>query len=353
MYTREPMPATPRRALPEALPSVLSTALAAGCVLAVATRCWEAAGSAGAFVAAWAIAAAFGLAATLRRRLPAWRARGAGWIWLAAAAAGGAVMARHALDALTDAGGALPLSVDVAPGLDVGELGVAVAVVAAVLPAVWAGALRRRRPRLMVVGLLAVAGPAVTLLAARHLPVLRGLDAPSGDAVRHALTLAWTAALVGPASLPLRSRDSLTDRALPRLAQTTALVAGTWLLAGSPPRSGAALAGAGARAFGPYGDHVGAGLECAAALCCAAIVVVLGTRIAARRLADLRSRALLGVALAAAVLMAALPMTTLLALAGALGWAAVVVGPEEAPWAPAGAAVLDGREVVTDEEGGA
>ncbi len=347
----------PAVALPALLPTVLAVVVAAASVVAIGARSLEAAGGGQTWLQAWAVALGLSLLATMRRRWPAFRTPASGSAWALAGVAGCALLVRHAMDCIVLAAQEAPWSTGDWMGFDLGEGTIALALAILSIPAVVLGGLRRPRPLLLFPSLVAL----VLLLSPLVLALLdtaSGAVATGGSLVPPVLLagcLAWTAALVGPAALPLRAHRTFLDRALPRFALAGVLVGLPWavLATAAPGRviggGEILLAEAGARAFGRYGDRIGAGCEGLFSLLAAVIVLVLAGRVAARALPWLRSGALIGLVALAAVASAWLPLPTLIFATGIIGWVAVLLGPEEAPWVPAGS--LEVEALVTPPSG--
>jgi hypothetical protein len=99
-----------------------------------------------------------------------------------------------------------------------------------------------------------------------------------------------------------------------------------WRCGGAALEADALLLRAGARAFGPYGARVGAGLETSSLLLALLILAVLVVRLSARSLPRLGGWALPLVVLAGAALQARLSFDLLVPLAAGTGWLALLLG---------------------------
>ena len=344
MYTSKSLSATPPPSMPLVSPSLIAGLLGVGAVLPVATRSLRAAESSGSWMLVWAMALGLALVATMRRRWPSWEHPSAGLAWQIAGALGAGVLLRHGADTLTVAAAEAPWSAGPVIGLDLGAWTLLAALLLLCLPAGFLHVLRAVRPGLLVpsaVGIGLVVAPLVGGgLHGVGLQPVQDSSLPATLAI--ACTLAWTAALVGPAALPLRARRSLPDRAAPRLVLAIAhLGLPLALLAGArlPQRLAAemvALGPAGRQAWGRLGYRVAAGMETLVCLLAALLVVVLAARVSARRMPGLRSAVVPAMAVAAGLVAGWLAQSTLLTAALVAGWFAVLVGPEAAPWVPAG-----------------
>lgn len=344
MYTSNSLSATPPPTMPLVSPSLIAGLLGVGAVLPLAARSLRTAGNDGAWMTAWAGALGLALLATMRRRWPSWEHPAAGTAWQLAGILGAAVLLRHGADTLLIAVAEAPWSLGPLLGLDLGAWTLLTALLLLCLPAGFLHVLRVVRPGLLAPSLVGLAGVVIVLVwGGGGGPVPRpSLDGDPLGALVIAATLAWTAALVGPAALPLRAVRSLPDRAAPRivlalahLALPIALLASAGgarrLLGGS-----AALSPAGRQAWGRYGGEIGAGVETVVCLLAALLVVVLAARVSARRMPGLRSAVVPIMAAAAGLMAGWLPQGTLLIAALVAGWSAVLLGPEAAPWVPAG-----------------
>jgi hypothetical protein len=350
MYTRVAVPKTSPPTMPLPAPSLIAGLLGVGSFLPVAARSLRAADAGGTWLLAWAIALGLALVATVRRRWPSWTHPAAGGSWLLAGVLGAAVLLRHGADSLAVAAAEAPWSAGRALGLDLGAWTLLGAFVLLCLPAALLRVLRAVRPGLLVPSAVGLAFALAPVLAAvgrgGPLPTAGGGDLPA--AILLAATLAWTAALVGPAALPLRAGRSLPDRAAPRLVLAAAhLALPAALLAGAGASawkgSGAsALAPLGARALGRWGTEIAAGLETGASLLGALVLVLLAARVGSRRLPRLRAASVPLMGAAAGLLAGWLSTQALLLAALVGGWLAVALGPEEAPWVPAGRGGIEG-----------
>lgn len=332
----------PAVALPALLPTVLAAALAGASVVAIGARSLDAAGGGVTWMQAWALALGLSLLATMRRRWPALRTPGTGSLWAVAGVFGCALLVRHAMDCIVLAAQEAPWSAGDVLGFDLGEGTIGLALLVLCVPATLLGGLRRPRPLLLLpalIGLALVAAPPLVALVQGGPGAVKGGGALLPPTLL-AATLAWTAALVGPAALPLRAGRTFLDRALPRFALGAVLIGLPWAALAAPRRvfggEEILLAGAGVEAFGRWGSRIGAGCEGLFSLLAAVIVLVLAGRVAARALPWLRSGALIGLAAASALASAWLALPSLIVLTAVTGWLAVALGPEEAPWVHAG-----------------
>lgn len=345
LYTSIVVTTKPPPSVPPLAPAMIAAALAVGSMLPVGSRSLRAAGDGETWQLAWAVALGLALVASMRRRWPAWSHPAAGGAWQLAGVLGAALLLRHAADTLALAAAEAPWSLGPFLGLDLAAWTVLGAILLLGVPV---GSLRTVRPGLLVPSMIAVA-------LALTPPALAGLDAGRPvtgdgsllDAVLVAGALAWTAALVGPSSLPLRAARSVPDRAAPRvllallyLGLPAALLASARvprLLLEGPSMLGAA----GAEAWGGWGVRIASGMDAGASLLAALAILLLSARVSARRQLRLRPIAAPLMAAAAGLLAGLLPMPTLLVFAALSGWAALAVGVEVAPWVPAGREGID------------
>lgn len=294
-------------------------------------------------VLAWAMAGGLALLAAARCRLPRVGGPVPGLAWLVAAAIACAVLGRHAVDCLLVTATELPLSADAGLGLDLGD---ALLGGGLLLPAsAWmlrGGVLRSGRPGLAWPAVVAVVLVAVPLVAGRGRTPSLPAGGDAGDAIRllpSAAALAWVAALAGALPVAPGGGRALRRTLAPLLAAVAIGgmgVALPYLLGSARSHDGAdaVLAAAGRRAFGAFGDRIGAGMECLACLLLAGIVLVLASRVAARSIPRLGGWILPLLATAAVLLQDRASFDRLLLLAAVAGWSSVALGVRPAADAP-------------------
>lgn len=334
------------RALPAITPSVLALLLSSGLFLTLSGRSLDMAGGGAAWLAIWCAAAVIAFALSFRHTLPALPGRLGGAAWLLAAATGGALLGRHAVDSLLVAWADFPADEPALPGLDLGDTFLLVALAVPTLVQGLASRLRAPRPALLLPGFLGLGALLVVLvpflvpggLALRGAPPAPTMDSMGALVVPAALL--WVTTLVGPAALPLSSRRAVAHHWAPRLLGALTLAALPAILLaiggakGVRAASQVSLSTPARRLFGSYGSEIGAGMECAIVLIAACALIILCARIAARSLPALRSGIFVVVAITSALLAAWLPMHVLILGAATTGWVAVLWGTEPEGAAP-------------------
>jgi hypothetical protein len=349
MYTSIALSAASPPTVPAASPALIAGLLGIGALLPTAGHSLRLAEGGGAWVAAWAAVFGLGLLATMRRRLPSVQHPAAGVLWQLAGIFGAAVLLRHASGALGLSAAEAPWSMGPVAGLDLADWAVLGGLVLLCVPAGIFHVLRAKRPGLLVPSAVGISLMMAPLVAAgpRLDRLTWTVDDPWMQALPAACALAWTAALVGPAALPLRARRTMTDRVAPRLMLGLVHVGGPILLIAASGLQRLQLAGpavlgpSGRAAWGGNGLRVAAGLEVAVCLLAALVVVVLCARVSAHWMPQLRSGAVPAMALAAGLAAGWISGANLLVLAGFAGWIAILVGLEAAPWVAAGQEDLD------------
>ena len=322
---------------PAFAPLALAAALGLAASLPLAPLTWSAAEPAGHLLLVWPAVGLLSLLASQRWRLPSVRGPLPGLAWLAAGAAGSAVLGRRATDALMVCAAELPISSPVALGFDLGDALLVLGLLVVTTPFALRGALRAPRPGLAILAVAAVVAVAVPVLGGGgRTPSLPQLTDPGGAValLPTAAALAWCGLLVGPGALALDPRRRLLHRLAPP-ALLAVLAGGSGLLllqrfGGASLDGDAVLARAGSRAFGAYGDRIGAGLETVALLLLLSVLLVLSVRLASRSLPRLGGWALPLVALAAVVLQSRLAFDVLVPLAAISGWLALLLGGDRA-----------------------
>jgi hypothetical protein len=287
----------------------LSASLGLTALLSGAGAAWQAEPTAGAFLLATVAVVLASVACAERRRLPAAPVRIRTTAWAAAGALGTAALLEHGIDALTVAGGELPLSAGGLGGLYLGEVSVVVLVGALALGSALFG--RRWQTTAGLLTMLLVLSP---LAASPRLPRV----AAAGDWVDAALLLGclgWVSLLP---EAPRSLRAELGRHGATAVGWLVPAVALTGV--GSKAMEGESLiAYAGAQAFGPYGREVAAAFELGAVAVAAAGVLVLASR-------PLRYGPVYLV-VAAAFAVAWFPDEVVLVAAGVAGWVAALLGP--------------------------
>jgi hypothetical protein len=320
--------------VPRAAPTLIALVVGLGASLPLLGRSLDPAGRSDAWLLAWLATALLTGASAWRDRLPGVPGAWPGFAWLVAAVPAAALLGRHGIDSLSVAAAELPLSSGLPLGLDLGDALLLLALLVLTTPQALRAAIRGPRPGLALPALVAV-GLLAALLGAAGWKTSHQLPSTStSDALAllpACAALAWTGALLGPAALALDPRQRLLHRALPTAALVAIVAALPALLAlqygaALQRADGVLLSAVGRRAFGPYGDRVGAGFETLICLAGLLVLLTLIARIAARRLAGLRGWILPALAVATTLAAATLSTGQLVVAAAVTGWFALLLG---------------------------